>query len=233
MTKPRFARLVLLSAFVQTVTFGTLLFVPAETLNWPRAWIFIAVDVAATVVMMVALFASGERDALLAERRKSTIQKDQPLADKIVVTAFLSTFCADIVFIPLDVFRFRLLPRPSVLIASIGLAVFLVGWLLMSLALKQNAFAAPVVKNQAERKQVTVDTGVYAVVRHPMYSGFVALSIGMSLWLESYTAAIAALIPIALLMVRILVEERFLKRELGGYEAYTRKVRYRLIPLVW
>ncbi len=231
MPNGKFVSRLFLSVIFQIAIFGSLLFLPAGTLRWPRAWIFIAVDVVATVVMMVAVFAS--REALLDERFKPAIQKGQPLADKIVLLVFLAAFCGFVAFIPLDVFRFHLAPKPGILVSSIGLVVFLAGWWLMSLAFKENAFAAPVVKHQAERQQTAVDTGVYGVVRHPMYSGLLFLAVGMSLWLESYAAVLAASVPIAVLAVRIGIEERFLKRELQGYEAYTQKVRYRLIPLVW
>ena len=66
-----------------------------------------------------------------------------------------------------------------------------------------------------------------------MYAGFAPFAVGPALWLESYTAALLAIVPIAVLAVRSVSEERFLKRELKGYEAYTEKVRYRLIPFVW
>jgi len=70
-------------------------------------------------------------------------------------------------------------------------------------------------------------------VRHPMYAGAVLLMVGMPLWLESYAAAALTAIPIAMVVMRILIEERFLKRELKGYEDYTKRVRYRLIPFIW
>ena len=89
------------------------------------------------------------------------------------------------------------------------------------------------VRHQSERQHHVVDTGVYAIVRHPMYAGIFLFNAGMALWLESYAAAIATLIPISLLALRIVFEERFLRRELAGYEAYTEKVRYRLVPFVW
>jgi protein-S-isoprenylcysteine O-methyltransferase Ste14 len=78
-----------------------------------------------------------------------------------------------------------------------------------------------------------VDSGVYGVVRHPLYAGTLPLMVGMPLWLESYAAALLAVVPIGTLVVRILIEERFLRRELKGYDAYMKKVRYRLIPYVW
>jgi protein-S-isoprenylcysteine O-methyltransferase Ste14 len=103
----------------------------------------------------------------------------------------------------------------------------------MTLAMKVNPFAVPVVRLQEERHQRVIDTGVYAVMRHPMYTGFVPMVVGPALWLQSYVAALLAIVPIAVLATRSVFEERFLKGELRGYEAYTKKVRYRLIPFVW
>jgi protein-S-isoprenylcysteine O-methyltransferase Ste14 len=70
-------------------------------------------------------------------------------------------------------------------------------------------------------------------VRHPMYTSVIPFMIGMALWLESYAAAIVAIVPIAVLVTRLLLEESFLRRELPGYEQYTRHTRFRLIPFVW
>jgi protein-S-isoprenylcysteine O-methyltransferase Ste14 len=99
--------------------------------------------------------------------------------------------------------------------------------------MKANPFAVPVVRFQQERHQRVIEAGIYAIVRHPMYAGFIPMAIGPALWLGSYTAASLAIVPIGLLTVRSVFEERFLKRELKGYEAYTQKVRHRLIPFVW
>ncbi len=161
------------------------------------------------------------------------IQQGQPLADKIVVLLVIATFLGLIVFIPLDVFRFPLMGKPGTVVSSLGLALFVAGWWIISLAFRENAFAAPVVRHQKERQQRIIDTGVYGIVRHPMYAGAVLLIVGMPLWLESYAAAFLASVPIGLLALRILVEEQFLRRELTGYDAYVRRVRHRLIPFLW
>ncbi len=94
-------------------------------------------------------------------------------------------------------------------------------------------FAVPVVRLQEERHQRVIDSGIYAVVRHPMYTGFMPMAVGPALWLQSYAAALLAIVPIAVLALRSLFEERFLKRGLRGYDTYTQKVRYRLIPFIW
>jgi protein-S-isoprenylcysteine O-methyltransferase Ste14 len=111
--------------------------------------------------------------------------------------------------------------------------LFAVGWVVMVLAMRENTFAAPVVRHQAEREQVVVDTGPYAIVRHPMYAGSVPLTVGMALWLGSYAGALLAAAPIGTLVLRVLVEERLLCRELPGYDRYAQRVRWRLVPFVW
>ena len=213
---------------IQMAFFGGLLLLPAGTLAWWRAWLFIGVMVALAVWSSLSL-----PQDLLDERWKPPIQKGQPLADKIVLVLFLATFCGLIVFIPLDVFRFHLLGKPGTLVASLGLALVVGGCWIMYLSLRENAFAAPVVKHQEERHQTVIATGVYGLVRHPMYAGGVLLLVGLPLWLESYAAALLASVPIGMLALRILVEEQFLRRELKGYDAYTERVWYRLIPFLW
>jgi protein-S-isoprenylcysteine O-methyltransferase Ste14 len=211
--------------------YALLLFVPACTLHWCRAWVFLAVTLA---VMTAAVFSILPDNAdLFSQRAKGVIQKGQPLWDRILVIPLLVSFVGQIVFIPLDVFRFHLAPKPSGLVSLLGLALYVAGWWIMTLAMKVNPFAVPVVRLQEERHQRVIDTGVYAVVRHPMYAGFVPMVVGPALWLESYVAALVAIVPIAVVAVRCVFEERFLKRELKGYDAYTEKVRYRLIPFVW
>ena len=108
------------------------------------------------------------------------------------------------------------------------------GWTVIAVAMRENAFAAPVVKHQEERGQLVVDTGPYRIGRvTPCTRGALPLTVGMALWLGSCAGVLLAAVPIGVLVLRVLAEERFLRRELPGYEDYTRKVQWRLIPLVW
>jgi protein-S-isoprenylcysteine O-methyltransferase Ste14 len=224
------ARLVL-GGLVQPALVALLLFGPAPTFAWWRAWLLIALSSVATIASLVVM----QRDApeLLAERFKPPIQAGQPRADKLVVLVFIAAFTGAILFIPKDVFEWRLLPPPGALVAGAGLGLFVVGWWIVLAALRANAFAVPVVKDQAARRQRVADTGPYAVVRHPMYAGVAVLMIGMALWLGSSAGAVVALVPIAVLAVRIGIEERFLRATLDGYAAYADRVRARLVPWVW
>jgi protein-S-isoprenylcysteine O-methyltransferase Ste14 len=204
----------------------------AGTWHWWRAWVLLGVVAITTVSTMFLVFLN--QPGLLEERTKPIFQKGQPLSDKVIIVLLLLTFFGQIIFIPLDVFRFRLLlGKPGVVISSLGLALFILGWLMIALTFRANAFAAPVVRHQSERHHKVADTGVYAIVRHPMYSSTVVLMVGLALWLESYAGAVAALAPALVLGVRILIEESFLKRELPGYLDYTKRVRWRLVPGIW
>jgi protein-S-isoprenylcysteine O-methyltransferase Ste14 len=226
-----FARKLILGFVWNFATFAAMLFLPAGTIHWWRAWVLMAVVLALTTTTMVAVLRT--REGLLKERFKGLIQKGQPWIDRVIVLSFVVAYGASIAFIPLDVFHYHLLPKPNVSVSSLGMALVILGWLIITLVFRENAFAAPVVRHQAERDHKVVDTGVYAIVRHPMYAGIFLFNVGMALWLESYAAAIATLVPISVLALRILFEERFLRRELAGYEDYTRRVRYRLVPFVW
>jgi protein-S-isoprenylcysteine O-methyltransferase Ste14 len=226
-----FTRKLILSIAWNFASFAAALFIPAGTIHWWRAWVLIGVLLASTTITMVAVLRT--REGLLRERFKGIIQKGQPWVDRVIILSFLIAYGISLTFIPLDVFHYHLLTKPSVWVSSLGLVLVIVGWLIIALVFRENAFAAPVVRHQPEREHKVVDTGVYAIVRHPMYAGIFLFNVGMPLWLESYAAAIATLVPMALLAVRILFEERFLRRELAGYEDYTRRVRYRLVPFVW
>jgi protein-S-isoprenylcysteine O-methyltransferase Ste14 len=221
----------ILGVLSNVAIFGVSLFLPAGTLDWWRAWVFLGVALVAAVASTAALYCSDM--ALLEERFKAPVQKGQPLADKIIVLLLVATFIGVIVFIPQDLFRFHLLARPGTVVSSAGLVLFAAGWWILTVAMLDNPFAVSVVQLQEEREQRVIDSGVYGVVRHPMYAGTIPLLVGMSLWLESYAAAVLAVIPVVTLVLRIRIEEELLRRELKGYEEYTKRVRSRLIPFLW
>src|SRR5262249_43757411 len=127
----------IMSVILNVVVFGGLLFLPAGTLRWWRAWVFIGVVFIAAVATMASVFRSNED--LLNERYKLPIQKGQPLADKIILTLFIAAFLALIVFIPLDVFRFHLTAEPGAVVSSLGLVLFVMGWWIIALSFKENA----------------------------------------------------------------------------------------------
>ncbi|MGB8886889.1 MAG: isoprenylcysteine carboxylmethyltransferase family protein [Candidatus Korobacteraceae bacterium] len=213
------------------VIFGGLMFGVSGTLHWARAWWFLAVMLVLAVVGMVTVFRADPE--LLKERFKPPIQKGQPRVDRVLVIALLLAFLAVVSFIPIDIFHLHLLPQPDLLVSCFGFVLFIAGWCIVLLAMKANTFAALVVRHQTERHQEVIDSGVYHIVRHPMYAGAILFFVGMPLWLGSYAATLLAVIPIAVLAVRIVFEEQFLRRKLAGYDSYTQRVRYRLVPHLW
>jgi protein-S-isoprenylcysteine O-methyltransferase Ste14 len=215
---------------ITVAMYGVLLFGPAGTLAWWRAWVFLGVVAAGATAGTIYL--NRTNPAVLAARFKPPIQKGQPLADRVIVLLLIALFCGEMIFIPLDVFHWQLLPKPGMVASFFGLILFVAGWWIMILALKENPFATLAVTH-LEGQQV-IDRGVYAVVRHPMYAGAILTVAGMPLWLQSHAAGFLGTVTIGLLGARrITVEEEFLRRELPGYEGYIKRVHYRIVPWVW
>jgi protein-S-isoprenylcysteine O-methyltransferase Ste14 len=211
---------------------GILLFTSAGTLAWWRAWVLLAVLLLVRGPGAHAVYRVNP--GLLRERARLPIHKEQPLADRLLVLGVLATgFLGLPAVAALDAFRWHVLPRPAPLVAGLGLVLFALGWSIKSLALRANAFAVTVVRLQSERAHAVADSGVYGVVRHPFYAADPLILVGLGLWLESYVAAMGAVVPVALMVIRLRLEERFLLRQLPGYAAYTERVRYRLLPGVW
>src|SRR5919199_1800436 len=179
-----FLRLVADAALVAGI-----LFVSAGTLAWWRAWVLVVVLLAARTVS--AAIAYRVNPALLRERAGLPLHVDQPSADRLLLLGVLLTgFLGLPAVAGLDRFHWHLLRRPADALAAAGLVLFTLGWGIKGLALRANAFATTVVRWQPERNHVVVDTGPYAVVRHPFYAADPLIFLGLSLWLESYTAAI-------------------------------------------
>lgn len=216
---------------VQMLAFCALLFLPAGTWHWARAWLLVGTYGVASVAA-VAIMLPKHR-GVIEERMKPPLQRDQPRSDKIIAAVLVATLLGAIAMIPVDRFHLHLTREAGPIVNALGLASFLGGFTIMCLAAMQNAFAAAVVRHQKERGHAVVDSGLYGVVRHPMYAGAFLWMLGMPLWLGSYAGVLFFAVPMAVLAVRITTEERFLRRELAGYDAYTRRVRYRLVPFVW
>jgi protein-S-isoprenylcysteine O-methyltransferase Ste14 len=214
------------------VVVAIVLFTAAGTIAWPHAWVLVSVLLIVRVASAIVIYRVNP--ALLEERATVLIHRDQPLSDRVVLILFMITaFIGVPAIAAIDVFHWHVLPPPPDIVQDVGLLVFGAGWFVTALALRENAFAVTVVRLQDERMHKVVDTGIYSRLRHPMYSGNPLVLLGLSLWLGSYFAAVCAVLPVALLMIRIRLEERFLMRELPGYSDYSRRVRYRLVPRIW
>ena len=215
-----------------TVLVAVLLFTAAGTVSWPRAWALLATMLLVRAVGAVAVYQVSPD--LLVERARLPLHEQQGSADRALLLGVLATgFLGLPIIAALDAFRWHTLPSPGPFLGTLGLGSFIVGWSIKSLALRANAFAVTVVRVQRERSHTVVDSGPYGVVRHPFYAADLLIHLGLSLWLQSYLAAVCAVVPIALMVSRLQHEERFLRRELPGYASYVGRVRFRLIPRIW
>lgn len=208
---------------------GALLFVTAGTLHWPAAWVFLGTMVVLGVVG--GLWLARTDPALLAERMRLTMQPDQPVADKMFMLAFGVVALTWLVAIGLD----RRLHGSDFALAlqALGLAMLLLSTGFIMWVMHENSFAAPVVKVQSERGHRVIDSGPYAWVRHPMYSGSLLFLVGTSLLLGSWWGVAMTPLFAVLFGIRTGIEERALTAGLPGYGDYTSRVRYRLLPGVW
>lgn len=198
---------------------------------WPRAWGFLAafgaLSLAGSVMLAVAWpasFAVRQQGVVAAKEQR------QPLVDAVGSVFYALCIAAWFAFIPIDVFRLRLLPPPMTTISAAGAAVAIVGLIAAYTAIAQNRFAARAIKDQTQEGQRVIDTGLYALVRHPFYAGTLLFYGGAALWLGSYAALIGVSGFLFMTLARILIEEAYLRRALPAYAGYARRVRSRLIP---
>ena len=224
----------MMKSLIRTVlwlgVFAILLFVPAGTINWTGAWIFIIETSVISIVLAVWL--ARYDPELLKERMRSPIQKEQSAEDKIVTGLILVSFLAWFAFMALDAVRFKWSTVPAWLQLPGALGV-LVACYIGYLTLRENTFAALVVKVQEERAQKVISTGPYRYVRHPMYASMIFYVFGAPLLLGSWWGLLWGCGLLGLFAIRILIEEGTLRKGLPGYNDYAAQVRYRLVPRVW
>ena len=212
------------------VAFAAILFGAAGTWDWPSAWAFLALFGALSVAL--SLWLARADPALLAERMKSPIQRDQKPWDRVFLGTLSVVYVGWLVLMALDARRLDWSHAPLAVQVA-GALLTVVSYAGIAWVFRTNSFAAPVIKMQAERNQRVIDTGPYAAVRHPMYAFGLLQFVGMPLMLGSWWGLAAIPPMIAALAFRTLGEERMLKAELAGYEDYARRVRWRFAPGVW
>ena len=215
----------------QTAIIGALILLPAWTWQWTEANQFLICYAILSVAS--AVFLALKAPASLEARMEMPINESQPLSDRIATRFLLMFLMGWFVFIPIDVFYLKLLAPPQQIIQILGGILSLFGYSIMLLALYQNEFATPVVRDQSERGHELRDAGLYGLVRHPFYTGFILFCIGMALWLQSYATLIVGLLPLTALIGRIYAEEKILQETLPGYRDYMSRTRTRIIPFIW
>jgi protein-S-isoprenylcysteine O-methyltransferase Ste14 len=209
------------------IALGLLLFLPAWTLDYWQAWVFIVVFM--TSANAIGVYLSLKDPELLERRKKGGPAAEQNTAQKIIISFAILGNIALLVFCALD-HRFGWSPVPPA-VALAGDALVALGFLIDFFVFRENSYGGSTVETFEDQK--VISTGPYALVRHPMYVGVLVMIIGVPLALGSWwgLAVVALIMPV--LIWRILDEEKLLKKDLPGYREYTQKVRHRLVPYLW
>lgn len=208
---------------------GAILFVAAGSIDWPGAWVLL-IETGGLGLLSAYIIARHD-PALMRERMRGPIQREQKPWDKQLLVVFLALCVTMPIVAGLEVrFGTSSIPPWLEILGALGIAL---GLYMIHVVMETNSYASAVVRIQSERGHQVISTGPYAFVRHPMYSGAIFYFIGMGLLLGSWYAVGIAVVIIALFGLRAVWEENTLIAELPGYAAYAECVRYRLIPGVW
>ena len=212
---------------IGAILLGLLLFLPAWTLNYWQAWVFILVFLSS--VSAIGVYLSLKDPELLERRKKFGPAAEQGTAQKIIISVAILADLGLLVFCGFD-HRFSWSPVPPY-ISLLGDVLVALGLFIDFIVFRENSYGASNI--QTFESQKVISTGPYAFIRHPMYTGVLIMVIGVPLALDSWwgLAIVALVVPV--LAWRILDEEKLLEKDLPGYERYEQKVRYRLVPYVW
>ena len=206
------------------IIISLLLFIPAGTLNYPNAWLFLA-------LLFIPMFIAGIimliKSPKLLKRRLNA--KEEENEQKIVILISGAIFLLAFIIAGLN-FRFgwSKLPQIVVVVASI---IFLLSYIMYAEVLRENIYLSRTV--EVSENQKVVDSGLYGLVRHPMYTSTIFLFLSMPLILGSLFSFVIMLIYPIIIFFRIKNEERFLEIKLEGYKEYKEKVKYKIIPFIW
>lgn len=207
------------------VLLGVLLFVPAGTIKWPNGWLFMAVLFIPMLVAGIVMYLKAP-DLLRSRLNAKEKEKTQQGVIKYSGLMFLAAF----IVAGLNYRNKNWVGFPE-FVVRFGVIVFLVAYATFAEVLRENAYLSRTI--EVQKGQKVVSTGLYGIVRHPMYSATVFLFLSMPLILNSPIAFLIMLVYIPIIIIRIKNEEEVLEEELDGYKEYKKKVKYRLIPFIW
>ena len=210
--------------FAGLVIVGLLLFLPAGTSQYPQGWLLLGI---LFIPMFIAGLVMMKKNPELLKKRLNAKEKETEQKEVILFSGVM--FLAVFVSAGLS-FRFGWLMLPF-RVSIIFSIVFLAAYALYAEVLRENTYLSRTIEVQEDQK--VIDTGLYGVVRHPMYMATVFLFLAMPLVLGSVISFVIMLCYIPIIIKRIQNEEQVLSKDLNGYEAYKKKVKYRLIPFFW
>lgn len=226
--KPRKARRIpQIVAF--TIVWLSAIFWSAGTLRWPEGWVYVALYLASVAA---GGFMARRRNPGIFEARANWRHQNTKAFDRVFLALYLPLTIVELVAGGFDVVRFRH-PAMAIVCLYAGVTLFVVSTPIVAWVMAVNRFAETTVRIQTERGHAVVTSGPYRFVRHPMYLGLILMFLGTGLVLRSrWSLAIGAVIG-ALFLARTAMEDRTLRRELPGYEEFTTRTRYRLVPGLW
>ncbi|UCG35078.1 MAG: isoprenylcysteine carboxylmethyltransferase family protein [Candidatus Omnitrophota bacterium] len=198
---------------------------------WPEGWLWVTSLLLVGYAMCIYLFIKDP--TLLKERLSMLDSKNQKSWDKILLPIIFIMMLTWLVILPLDAKRFGWSPEFPLGLKITGGVLLAISLGLLWEVYRENTFASPLARVQTERKQTVISSGLYGIVRHPMYASMIIWFFGTAFLLGSLYGVLL-IFPIAgLLAIRAVKEEKMLKEELEGYESYMQKVKYRFIPKLW
>ena len=214
----------ILKFLLGVILIGLLIFLPAGTLAFRNGWIFMG-------ILFIPMFAAGlvmmAKNPHLLEKRLQAKEREREQSMVVKLSGLM--FIAGFVLAGLD-YRFQWLPLPG-WVSIAATVVFLAAYGLYAEVLRENTFLSRTIEIQ--QNQIVIDTGLYGIVRHPMYSATILLFLAMPLVLGSLISFVVFLFYPLLIVKRLKNEEEVLAAGLAGYTAYRKKVKYRLIPFIW
>ena len=203
---------------------GTLLFVPANSFNYPNAWLFMGLLFIPMFIVGIILMLKNPK---LLERRLNAKGKENKQKQVVLVSGLM--FAIGFILAGLNYrYEWTKLPNVVVIISSI---LFIISYAMYGEVLRENAYLSRTIK--VEENQKLVSSWLYAVVRHPMYTATILIFLSIPLILGSFVSFLIFLIYPILIVRRIKNEEKVLEKDLKGYIEYKKKVKYKLIPFIW
>ena len=214
----------ILKFILGVILVGLLIFIPAGTINYLNGWLFMG-------LLFIPMFIAGivmmiKSPNLLKSRINA---KETEKEQKEVVALSGLMFLVGFIIAGLN-YRYNWIQIPNVIVI-ISSIIFLLSYILYAEVLRENTYLSRTIK--VENNQRVIDSGLYGIIRHPMYSATLLMFLSMPIILGSLFSLIIFLLYPVLIIFRIIYEEKFLEKELKGYTEYKKKVKYRLIPFIW
>lgn len=216
---------------IRLIIFLTIFMFLGGNFKWIQGWIFVIF-----MILQIAFsttYLKQNRPELFKERTSKLSEEKQKTWDKFLLGIYLISIILWMFIMPLDSQRLHFSKPFGIYINFLGFIFMITSFVIVFLSLLQNNFASHTVRIQDDRGQKVITDGLYSFVRHPLYFGSIFWHFGVPMLLSSNLGLIGGVFLSLIFVGRIIGEEKMLTEELEGYSEYKRKVKYRLIPLIW